>query len=160
MKKLFTMTGLSLFLYLFTFSLLAQEKLVLPPNYKVDTRIDNMGYWQKCAELGLVPVQPMYRMAPAIFTGSKIYRDGILIQDSPDVPVTTDVTTTQSENSIVVNPNDKMKVLNSNNSTPNPSNGSVYGTSTYSSLDGGGSWSGTKNGPGTSNSGDPAACIN
>ena len=160
MKKLSTSLGLMLLLMLFTLTVKAQQTTIFPPHYQVDTRIDNMGYWQRCAELGLVPVQPMYKPIPAKYTGSKAFLKGVLVQDSPDVPVTTDATSTQSENSIFVDPTDKDKVLNSNNSTPNPSNGSVYGTSTYSTTDGGSTWSGTKLGPGTSNSGDPAACIN
>jgi hypothetical protein len=138
----------------------AQEKVVLPPNFQADTRIDNMGYWRICAELGLVPVQPFTRVPAATYSGSKVFLKGVLIQDSPDVPVTTDATTTQSENSIFVDPNDRAHVLNSNNSTPNPSNGTVYGANWYHSFDEGETWAGTKQGAGTSNSGDPAACIN
>ena len=160
MNKLSTLSGLTVLLLFLTFSSYSQEKFTFPPNYQVDTRIDNMGYWQKCAEMGLVPVQPNYKPAPAKYTGSKIFLKGILIQDSPDVPVTTDNTTGQTENSIFVDPSNNLKVVNSNNSTPNPSNGTVYGTSTYSSVDGGDNWSGTKNGPGTTNNGDPAVCIN
>lgn len=160
MRKTITRFTLLLSMVLVASALFSQEKVVVPPNYQMDTRVDNMSYWQKCAELGLTTVQPVYRAKPATFTGSRIFSKGILIQDSPDVPVTTDATSTQSENSIVVNPLDNDKVMNSNNSTPNPSNGSVYGTSTYSTNDGGSTWSGTKNGPGGSNSGDPAACIN
>ena len=160
MNKLSTLSGLTVLLLFLTFSSYSQEKFTFPPNYQVDTRIDNMGYWQKCAEMGLVPVQPNYKPAPPKYTGSKIFLKGILIQDSPDVPVTTDNTTGQTENSIFVDPSNNLKVVNSNNSTPNPSNGTVYGTSTYSSVDGGDNWSGTKNGPGTTNNGDPAVCIN
>ena len=32
---------------------------MLPAKYVVDTRIDNMGYWKKMAEAGLVPVAPL-----------------------------------------------------------------------------------------------------
>src|SRR5512145_1479570 len=92
----------------------AQEKIVLPANYQVDTRIDNMGYWRKMAELGLVTVEPFHKIPPAEYSGSLVVVDGIVVDDSPDVPVTTE-TSTQSENSTVVNPNDNMHVLNSNN---------------------------------------------
>ena len=106
------------FLTLAAFSQNNNEKLVLPPNYQVDTRIDNMGYWNRMAQLGLVPVQPMYKPAPAIFTGTKVFTNkGVLVNDSPDVPVTTNLNT-ESENSIAGDPGDKNHILNSNNSTP------------------------------------------
>lgn len=137
-----------------------KEKLVLPPNYQVDTRIDCMGYWSKMAELGLVPVQPMYKPAPAIFTGTKVFTNkGILVNDSPDVPVTTNVNT-ESENSIAGDPGDMEHILNSNNSTAQPSTGSTYGADWYNSFDGGTTWSGSYHGAGQDNWGDPAACIN
>lgn len=160
MKKIILSLCLIVFLTVWASILFAQDKIALPPDYQVDTRIDNMGYWRKCAELGLVPVAPFTKVPAAQYTGSKVFLDGFLLDDSPDVPVTTDNTTTQSENSIAVDPENKAHVLNSNNSTPNPSTGSVYGTSWYYTLDEGGSWSGSKQGAGGSNSGDPAACIN
>jgi hypothetical protein len=135
-------------------------KLVVPPNYQVDTRIDGMGYWNLMAELGLVPVQPMYHPAPAVFTGTKVFNNkGVLVDDSPDVPVTTNVNT-ESENSIAIDLSDKEHVLNSNNSTPQPSNGTTWGADWYNSFDGGQTWNGSYHGVGGDNSGDPAACIN
>jgi len=137
-----------------------KEKLLLPPNYQVDTRIDNMGYWGKMAEMGLVPVQPMYRAAPAKNTGTKVFTNkGILISDSPDVPVTTHVNT-ESENSIFGDPGDDMHVLESNNSTPQPSTGALYGADWYDSFDGGTTFEGSYQGTGSTNWGDPSACIN
>lgn len=153
----------ALLLGIFTLAAFSQNqtnKLTIPANYKVDTRIDNMGYWGRMAELGLVPVQPMYKTAPATFTGTKVFTNkGVLITDSPDVPVTTNVNT-ESENSIVVEFGEKDHVLNSNNSTPQPSSGSTYGADHYTSLDGGTTWTGTYLGAGGNNDGDPAACIN
>jgi hypothetical protein len=70
------------------------------------------------AELGLVPYSPEIPVEPAVDTGSMISATGIFPPvDSPDVPVTTLTNTTQTENSIFVNPNDVDKLLNSNNST-------------------------------------------
>lgn len=161
MKKRYHLLLVTIFLCIGGSNIISQGQTVLPKNFKMDTRIDNIGYWQKCAELGLVPVQPMYVPAPAVYQGSKIYDShGVLVGDSPDVPVTTDATTTQSENSIFIDPNNKLHVLNSNNSTPNPSTGGVYGADWYDSFDGGATWGGSKQGAGGSNSGDPAACIN
>ena len=31
---------------------------MLPAKYTVDTRIDNMGYWKRMAQAGIVPVAP------------------------------------------------------------------------------------------------------
>jgi hypothetical protein len=161
MKKI-SLALLLVLMSLYTFSQEQEVKLKIdyPPNYQVNTAIDNMGYWARMAELGLVSVQPMYRPAPAKFTGTKVFNNkGILISDSPDVPVTTNVNG-ESENSIFGDPNDKMHVLESNNATPQPSNGTTYGADWYNSFDGGSTWSGNYHGAGGNNQGDPAACIN
>ena len=44
----------------------------LPAKYKVDTRVDNMGYWKRMAEAGLVPVAPMVLAPPPVWKTSKI----------------------------------------------------------------------------------------
>ena len=132
-----------------------------PPGYKVDTRIDNMGYWQKCAKAGLVPVEPFAPIPPARYTGSKVLLRGVSIIDSPDVCTTNEPSnSTQSENSLAGNPTDVNMLLNSNNSTPQPSTGSVKGADAMKSLDAGQTWSGTVEGAGGANNGDPAAAIN
>ncbi len=159
MRKFIACSLLAVIFMSLTWSAKAQDRSVPPPNYQVDTRIDNMGYWRRCAELGLVPVQPMMRVAPAKYTGSQVFIDGVLIGDSPDVPTTTQ-NSTQSENSTFVDPNNKLHALNSNNSSDNPNAGNFYGTDYLSTYDGGETWSGSINGSGGSNSGDPAACIN
>ncbi|MDP4280850.1 MAG: T9SS type A sorting domain-containing protein [Bacteroidota bacterium] len=136
-----------------------QKSKLPPPDFKVNTRVDNMGYWQRMVQLGLVPVQPVVRIPQAINTGSKVYTNkGVLIDDSPDVPVTNETNSTQSENSIYAPPVDG-KLLNSNNSTPNPSNGNVNGADWYFSNTEGESWTGTEEGAGQSNSGDPTTAI-
>ncbi|MCX6252837.1 MAG: T9SS type A sorting domain-containing protein [Bacteroidetes bacterium] len=163
MKKTTFTIGFWVLFFFLGFMTFAQttKKIELPLNYKVDTRIDNMGYWQRMAAAGLVPVQPYTKIPAAKFTGTKVYNSrGVLIDDSPDVRVNGADTTTESENSIFVDPNNKMHIINSNNSTPQPSNGSVYGADWYSSSDGGGTFGGSGRGAGGSNSGDPAACIN
>ena len=137
----------------------SQEKVVLPPGYQVDTRIDNMGYWRKMAELGLVTVQPETRIPAPVYTGSKLISKGMLVGDSPDVPVTTEPST-ESENSVVVNPNDKSHVLNSNNSSGLPASSNFYGANYLHSFDEGVTWEGQLQGAGGSNSGDPVAVIN
>jgi hypothetical protein len=161
MKKLTLFLLTCIFLALASATLVAQDsKTVFPPNYQVDTRIDNMGYWRKCAEAGLVPVQPFAPVPPARYNGSKLLMRGTSVIDSPDVLVTTEPSnSTQSENSIVINPNDKNMLLNSNNSTPQPSNGTVKGADALKTFDGAATWSGTVEGAGGPNSGDPAAVI-
>jgi hypothetical protein len=96
--------------------------------------------------------KPVQHYPPTITVG------GLPPQDSPDVQVTTSTTLTQSENSIFVHPLDNMKVLNSNNSSDFPVS-TIYGASGYMSTDGGLTWSGSPNGTGGNNSGDPAVAI-
>lgn len=136
------------------------NKPVFPPDYMIDTRIDNMGYWQRCAEAGLVPVQPFTVIPAARYTGSRLLLRGVSLVDSPDICVTNEPSnSTQSENSIIINPNNELQLLNSNNSTPQPSNGTVKGADALKSLNGGENWAGTVEGAGGPNSGDPAAVI-
>ncbi len=123
----------------------------------VDTRVDNMSYWKKLASQGLVPVAPNNPVEPATFTGSKIGVRSVMSEDSPDVPLTT-VNSTQSENSVFADPNDKNHVLNSNNSTQNPV-GNLYGANDFFSTDGGAVWGGEVQGAGGANSGDPTTAI-
>ncbi|NOU47968.1 MAG: T9SS type A sorting domain-containing protein [Bacteroidales bacterium] len=123
----------------------------------VDTRIDNNGYYKRLAAQGLYVLNPEVRVAPAVFTGSRIKAFSVVTEDSPDVPVTTQ-NSTQSENSIFVSPLDNLVVLNSNNSTQNPV-GSLYGANDFFSFDGTETWGGEIQGAGGSNSGDPTTAI-
>ncbi|MCB2201173.1 T9SS type A sorting domain-containing protein [bacterium] len=123
----------------------------------VDTRIDNNNYWKKMAEKGLTVLNPEVEVPPAVFKGSTIKATRVREDDSPDVPVT-EVNSTQSENSIFVDPNDKSIVLNSNNSTQNPV-GTLYGANDFFSFDQGESWGGEIYGAGENNSGDPTTSI-
>lgn len=129
----------------------------LPAKYKPDTRIDNMSYWRRMASMGLVPVAPERKAPPAKYTGSRLSGRSVATEDSPDVQVTTE-TSTQSENSIFVNPNNNQLLLQSNNSTPWPVSG-IYGANDFLSTDGGNAWGGEIQGAGGENSGDPATAI-
>lgn len=123
----------------------------------IDTRIDNQGYWRRAASRGLVDYNPDIEVQTAIFTGSKIIANSVITLDSPDVPVT-EISSTQSENSVFVNPLDETNLLNSNNST----NGTVdtaYGANALFSFNSGTTWEGDIEGPGVDNGGDPAAII-
>lgn len=123
----------------------------------VDHRVDNNGYWIKMAEKGLATLNPEVRVEEAIFTGSQIRATLSTTEDSPDVPVTEE-NSTQSENSIFVDPMNAETVLNSNNSTQNPV-GSLYGANDLYSFDAGEIWEGEIFGAGGSNSGDPTTAI-
>jgi PKD repeat protein len=124
---------------------------------KIDTRIDNMGYWRRMADSGFVYVAPMAGVPSAVFTGSVIQSTMVTITDSPDIP-TTGENSTQSENSVFINPVNNQSALNSNNSTQNPV-GDMYGANYLLSADGGITWGGSINGAGGYNSGDPATAI-
>lgn len=124
---------------------------------QLDTRIDNQGYWLRAAKKGLVDYNPEIVTKAAIFTGSKIYASTVSTLDSPDIPVT-EVNSTQSENSVFVNPLDENNVLNSNNST-NSAVDTAYGANALFSFNSGEVWEGDIEGAGADNAGDPAAII-
>ncbi len=157
-----------LFVLIFTlFSGLAYaQKQVVPSKTKslkketVDPRIDNMGYWKKMAEKGLVPVAPVVQIPEAIYTGSEIKAKSVKggKEDSPDVPVTNVANMTESENSVFVNPADNDFLLNSNNSYS--TSGAFYGANYFLSEDAGLTWGGSVQGAGGGNSGDPTTAIN
>ncbi len=123
----------------------------------VDTRIDNNKYWIKMASEGLATLNPQVEVEKAVYKGSKIEAYSVRTLNSPDVPVTTDAST-QSENSIFINPNDPDNVLNSNNST-NSSVSTLYGANDLYSFDGAETWDGEIYGAGGGNSGDPTTGI-
>jgi len=126
----------------------------------INYRIDNLEYWMRQAEAGRVPYNPFVYITPAIYKGSTIQTDN-LITDSPDIPITTLTSTTQSENSVFVDPDNNAFIINSNNSTDwsGSTVGSVYGADYYKSSDAGATFSGSITGTGGANSGDPATAI-
>lgn len=132
-------------------------KAVKGKEHLIDTRVDNMTYWKRMAEMGYVEVAPEVPVPPPVYTGSSINSRSITIEDSPDVAVTEE-NSTQSENSIFVNPLDNQNVLNSNNSTTNPME-ILYGANDLYSFDQGETWQGEVDGAGGPNSGDPAVVI-
>lgn len=124
---------------------------------KVDTRIDNAHYWVEMAEKGYIPFNSEEKAPLGIYTGSKVEAFGVLTEDSPDIAVT-EINSTQSENSVFVDPNNPDVILNSNNSTQNPV-GSLYGANDFHSFDAAESWEGQVEGAGGGNSGDPTTAI-
>lgn len=127
---------------------------------KFDHRIDNIGFWMKMAEKGYTPYNPDIKPQPAVFTGSRIEAFSVLTEDSPDVPVT-EINSTQSENSVFIDPMENNVVLNSNNSTNYPlvSGQDLLGANDLFSFDAGETWEGEKEGAGVNNGGDPTTAI-
>jgi hypothetical protein len=146
-----------LFIALFCSATIFAQKTIQPT--KLNTAIDNLGYWKAAADAGLTAPNPMRSAPPAIFTGSEIRAVSVITDDSPDVVLITG-STSQSENSIFVNPSDPDNPLNSNNSTNQPSGGiTLYGADYLYSFDAGESWEGSMQGAGGSNQGDPTTAI-
>lgn len=121
--------------------------------------VDNNRYWKKMAKRGLATLNPdVIKVLPAEYTGTRLKASGLKDFNSPDVPLF-DESSTQSENSITIDPNNNEIVMNSNNSTPNPISG-IFGANFTASEDAGITWEGQKEGAGGGNSGDPAVAIN
>ncbi len=128
-------------------------------NDTLNTRVDNLGYWEKAAEKGLTDPNPVMRVPPASYTGDQIRAISVITENSPDV-VIVEGSTSQSENSIFVNPSDNDNVLNSNNSTNTPGGSiTLYGADDLYTFDGAENWEGEIQGAGGSNQGDPATAI-
>jgi len=150
------------FIFVFSSSPIFAQKQKSNDKSNINHRIDNMGYWMKLAKEGKVPYNPVVKMGGTKYKGTAVNSKAVNTEDSPDIAVNTENTNTQSENSIYVDPNDNLTVLNSNNSTDwnGSSVNSLYGTSGYYTFDGAVSpWEGSYEGTGGSNSGDPAAAI-
>jgi hypothetical protein len=128
---------------------------------KVNTMIDNMGYWRRMVRLGYVRPNPNVKVPKAVFTGSKIILNGIEVQDSPDICLTGTNDLTQSENSVFINPENEDELLNSNNSSNwNGTNAdTLYGADGLFSENAAANWTGDIEGTGNENSGDPSVAI-
>ncbi len=120
-----------------------------------DSPVDNIGYWMKMAEDGIVPYNPSIPVKPAEYIGSRVKGDPI-DQMSTDVCVWDETTIRQSENSVFIDPDNPQYVLNSNNSDIG---GSIYGANYIHSANAGQTWSGSHSGAGGTNHGDPATAI-
>lgn len=158
---IFVITG---FVFLPQSLLLAQVqdssvKKIAGTDQRIDRRIDNMGYWNSLARSGIITRNPKAVPPAAKFEGSKIYNASIAAFDSPDIPVT-EISSSQSENSIFVSPVDGQTLVNSNNSTNIPFSGYFLGADALVSEDGGDNWQGQIEGAGGYNMGDPSVVIN
>jgi hypothetical protein len=127
----------------------------------VNTRVDNLSYWKKMIDLGYVEANPYLIVPDAEVTGSAVTADGVFVEDSPDVPVTGETATTQSENSIFIDPQTEDHTLNSNNSTDwtGATVNQLFGADYLYSLDAAATWGGSINGAGQGNVGDPTTAI-
>ncbi|MCX6244338.1 MAG: T9SS type A sorting domain-containing protein [Bacteroidetes bacterium] len=159
-------TFLVVVILLLSFHLQAQSVRVSPNitpagKGKVNTAIDNMGYWQRMVRLGYVRPNAAMPVPPPVFTGSMIRAKGIRVQDSPDRCVTGAESTTQSENSLFINPENEDELLNSNNSTDWDGTYAyvLFGVNDRYSEDGGNGWAGEIEAAGNINQGDPSVVI-
>ncbi len=127
----------------------------------VDTRIDNIAYWKRMVQLGYVKADPVIPVEKAVYSSGKITGTRIVAQDSPDIPITDQANTTQSENSVFVDPFDESIVLNSNNSTDwdGSTVANAFGADGFSSTNDGVTWEGSTSGAGQLNAGDPTTAI-
>jgi hypothetical protein len=121
-----------------------------------DPRVLSIHYWQSFIDRGIVQGNPDVPVEPPVYTRSTT--GPAAVPNDPDVTITGTLTnTTQSENSVFVDPLNNMRALNSNNSTNWPFS-TLYGTSRYQTTDDGASWFGTVTSAGN-DIGDPAAAI-
>jgi hypothetical protein len=113
--------------------------------------------WSR-VNLSPAPVQAP-ASAPSIRVSSAITSPSLPLQDSPDIEITAPLTnTTQSENSVFIHPLNNNIVFVSNNSSNYPVS-TIYGADYWTSTDGGLTWTGSVQGAGGTNQGDPAAAI-
>ena len=123
--------------------LLVAPALMAQDSATPDTRIWSQSYWTQMAQRGFVEVNPDITVPPPTYLGPAPRPPLVLDGDDTDVGTFGTLTnTTQSENSVFVNPLDNNKVINSNNSTNWPVT-ILYGTSNLRSTDGGATWFGT-----------------
>jgi hypothetical protein len=122
-----------------------------------DPRVLSIHYWQSFIDRGIVKGNPEVPIEPAVYT--RLSGGPASVPNDPDILITGTLTnTTQSENSVFVDPLNNMRALNSNNSTNWPFS-TLYGTSRYQTTNDGASWFGSVTSPAGDNIGDPAAAI-
>lgn len=127
----------------------------------VNTKADDLGYWNKMIQKGYAKANPTVLVPEALRTSSMVKGYGVRTQDSPDVPVSGESNTTQSENSIFVSPETEDLLLVSNNATDWNGSSAVIltGADALYSDNSGQGWAGNVQFAGLVNSGDPATAI-
>ena len=111
--------NIGFFLLLISFSVTGQDSVL------VDTRIDNMRYWNRLIEEKIIEGNPEVEIPPAIFTGSHLFSKSAASEDSPDIVLNDSISLT--ENSVFIDPSDNNIVTNSNN-TYHPTQGIFIGS--------------------------------
>lgn len=130
---------------------------VIAPTIAVNNKIDNMGYWNKLINYGIVSANPYIDPPKADYLGNTLLSSTILSDLSPDVAIIDEGINTQSEISVFAGPEASLKALNANNSyTSSPF---AIGVSGFETEDYGSSWSGKQNVNNSGDNGDPAAAI-
>jgi hypothetical protein len=124
---------------------------------KIISWIDNQGYWTKLAAKGIVPYNPEVTVRSPVYTGSNIKAKSVITLNSPDIAVA-DEGSTQSENSVFIDPLDETRVINSNNSATYPVD-TAFGADALYSFNEGNTWQGSIEGAGGFNNGDPTTVI-
>jgi hypothetical protein len=147
---------MSKYIYSFILLLISSSLVAQKGNPPVPL-IDNLGYWQSMVAKGLAKPNPVITPPPAVYKGSKINSPLVSLTNSVDIVIDNTSGVTQSENSVFINPLDKLKALNSNNSVSLTN--VVFGASSFTTSNQASSWQGTTNGAGGDNDGDPAAAI-
>ncbi len=137
------------------FLLVASFAMLMPASSLAQKKYDERA-WSRIN----LPPAPVQAVAdnPVVYNSSVVTIAGLPPQDSPDVEITTATNVTQSENSVFVSPLNNMVVLNSNNSSDYPVS-VIYGASGFVSTDGGLTFTGSAQGTGGNNSGDPSVAI-
>ncbi len=145
-------SSIGFFLLLISFSVSSQDSVL------IDTRIDNMRYWNKLIEDNIVEGNPEVEIPRAIYTGSHLFSKSSTSEDSPDIVLNDSISLT--ENSVFIDPNDNNIVANSNN-TYEPAQGNFIGTNFLISEDNGVTWGGEVEGSSGAggNYGDPSIII-
>ncbi len=140
---------------------LATLALVTPRRVVSEEEVTEPGQW---VTPFLIETKPSPDPGPQtiIYDGSTIESRLMLTMDSPDITITPLSNTAQSENSVFVDPMNPLRLINSNNSElwPLPSPRVIYGADYWVSNDGGQTWTGSVQGAGGPNGGDPATAIN
>lgn len=155
MKKIFTLCSGLLLAVITGFGQASRQSVQDPmQEMQINTRIDNISYWKKLAANGLVPYNTEVPFVPAESSKSKNGTRAPFMMTS-DIVIHDEAGVTQSENSVAVDPDDALRLINSNNSEQ--SGGSLLGADYFNTSDAGSTWTGSKTGAGGSNWGDPAA---
>lgn len=83
-------TNFAFFLLLISFSVAGQHSVL------VDTRIDNMRYWNKLIKDNVIEGNPAVEIPPARYTGSQLSSRSSTSEDSPDIVLNDTISLTEN----------------------------------------------------------------